>query len=237
MIPWLAKRLERGGLSKEDAEQQAKLSTFGFEPGDIVTKVMSFGSLTPIAVRVVGTDMAMVRQHANQVASRMKRIPFLRDVQFEQTLDYPSVEVTIDREKAGLSGAKVEDVAHALVMATSSTRFTNLNYWVDVKTGFDYLVQIQVPPLVMEKPEDVEILPLQSVNPLVNLMVRDVATVKRGVRAGEFDRSTSQRYLTLTANVEGEDMGRASAQVQQAIDAAGTPPAACESSRWASSRR
>jgi multidrug efflux pump subunit AcrB len=168
--------------------------------------------------------MTLVRQHANQVASRMKHIPFLRDVQFEQTLDYPSVEVTIDREKAGLSGAKVEDVARALVMATSSTRFTNLNYWVDVKTGFDYLVQIQVPPLLMEKPEDVEILPLQSVNSVVNLMVRDVATVKRGVRSGEFDRSTSQRYLTLTANVEGEDMGRASAQVQQAIDAAGTPP-------------
>ena len=39
-------------------------------------------------------------------------------------------------------------------MATSSTRFTNLNYWIDVKTGFDYLVQIQIPPLVMEKPED-----------------------------------------------------------------------------------
>ena len=109
-------------------------------------------------------------------------------------------------------------------MATSSTRFTNLNYWVDVKTGFDYLVQIQVPPLRMEKAEDVEILPLQSVNPLVNLMVRDVATVRTGVRPGEFDRSTSQRYLTLTANVEGEDMGRASDQVAQAIDAAGTPP-------------
>ncbi len=94
----------------------------------------------------------------------MKHIPFLRDVQFEQTLDYPTVEVTIDREKAGLSGATVADVAHALVMATSSTRFTNLNYWVDVKTGFDYLVQIQVPPLIMEKPEDIELLPLQSVN-------------------------------------------------------------------------
>ena len=76
----------------------------------------------------------------------MKRIPYLRDVQFEQTLDYPTVEVDIDREKAGLSGVTVEDVAHALVMATSSTRFTNLNYWIDVKTGFDYLVQLQIPP-------------------------------------------------------------------------------------------
>ena len=108
------------------------------------------------------------------------------------------------------------------MMATSSTRFTNLNYWVDVKTGFDYLVQIQVPPLRMEKPEDVEILPLQSVNPLVNLMVRDVATVRAGGPATS--TATSQRYLTLTANVEGEDMGRASGQVQAAIDAAGTPP-------------
>ena len=63
---------------------------------------MSFGSLTPIAVRVVGTDLTMVRQHAEKIAAEMKRIPFLRDVQFEQTLDYPTVEVEIDREKAGL---------------------------------------------------------------------------------------------------------------------------------------
>ncbi len=224
VIPWLAKRLEQGGLSPADAAQQAAMSTFGFEPGDIVTKVMSFGSLTPIAVRVVGTDLKDVRLHAEKIAGLMKRIPFLRDVQFEQTLDYPTVEVDIDREKAGLSGAKVDDVAHALVMATASTRFHSLNYWVDVKTGFDYLVQLQMPPLRMDKAADVEILPLQSVNPLVNLMIRDVASVRTGVRPGEFDRSTSQRYLTLTANVEGEDMGRASNQVARAVDAAGEPP-------------
>ena len=46
---------------------------------------------------------------------------------------------------AGLSGATVEDVKQALEMAACSTRFTNLNYWVDVKTGFDYLVQVEVP--------------------------------------------------------------------------------------------
>ena len=51
MIPWLAKRLEQGGLSPAEAQRQAKLATFGFEPGDIVTSVMSFGSPTPIAVR------------------------------------------------------------------------------------------------------------------------------------------------------------------------------------------
>jgi multidrug efflux pump subunit AcrB len=224
VIPWLAKRLEQGGLSKAKAQQQARQATFGFEPGDIVTRVMSFGSSTPIAVRLVGTDLDDVRQHAEAIAARMRHIPFLRDVQFEQTLDYPTVEVNIDREKAGLSNVTVEDVRKALVMATSSTRFTDLNYWVDVTTGFDYLVQVQVPPEQMSTPQDVEILPLESVNPLVNLMVRDVATVRQSIRPGEFDRDMSQRYLTVTANVEAEDMGRASRQVAQAITAAGQPP-------------
>jgi multidrug efflux pump subunit AcrB len=224
VIPWLARRLEQGGLSRAQALTEARKATFGFEPGDIVTNVMSFGSSTPIAVRVVGTDLQTVREHAEKIAAEMKRIPYLRDVQFEQELDYPTVEVAIDREKAGLSGVTVEDVRKALVMATASTRFTNLNYWVDQKTGFDYLVQIQVPPLRMEKPEDIETLPVETVNPLVNLMVRDVAKVHRGVRPGEIDRDMSQRYLTLTANVQGEDMGRAARQVQQAINAAGTPP-------------
>ena len=228
VIPWLEKRLEKGGLSHSEAVAEAKKATFGFGPGDIVTNVMSFGSSTPIGVRIVGTDLGLVRQHAEKIVAQMKRIPYLRDVGFEQQLDYPTVEIEIDREKAGLSGATVEDVRKALVMAACSTRFANLNYWVDVKTGFDYLVQVQMPPLeagaVMEKPEDIEILPLESVNPLVNLMIRDVATVRRGVRPGELDRDMSQRYMTLTANVEGEDMGRASRQVAEAIDAAGEPP-------------
>jgi len=222
--PWLADRLVQGGLGREEAERQAKLSLYGFEPGDIVTNVMSFGSPMPIAVRVVGTDLAMVRRHAEAIAAEMREIPTLRDVQFQQMLDYPSVEVDVDREKAGLSGAMVEDVVNALVMATASTRFANLNYWIDAKTGFDYLVQLQIPPRRLDKPEDVETLPLESVNPLVNLMIRDVATVRRGVRPGEVDRDMSQRYVTLVANVEGEDMGRASRRVSTAIERAGEPP-------------
>ncbi len=112
VIPWMAKRLEQGGLSHEEAERQSKKCTFGFQPGDIVTTVMSFGSPTPISLRVIGTDLSLVRQHAEKIATNLGKIEYLRDIHFEQTLDYPSVEVDIDREKAGLSGAKVEDVAH-----------------------------------------------------------------------------------------------------------------------------
>ncbi len=165
---------------------------------------MSFGSMTPIAVRVVGTDLKMVRQHAEKIAAKMKHIPFLRDVQFEQTLDYPSVEVTIDREKAGLCAVPRSTT---WLMRWSwrprrrdSTRSTTGS---TCKTGFDYLVQIQVPPLRMEKPEDVEILPLESVNPLVNLMVRDVATVRKGCAA----RRARPLDVAALPDLDGERRG------------------------------
>ncbi len=224
VIPWMAQRLEQGGLSADIAEREAQKCTFGFEPGDIVTRVMSFGSSTPIAVRVIGTDLNMVRQHAENIAGEMRKIPFLRDVEFEQTLDYPTIEVDIDREMAGISGVEIEEIGNSIVMATSSTRFTSPNFWIDKTTGFDYLVEVLVPPMQIVTPEQVGELPIESVNPLVNLMIRDVATVRASQRPGQYDRSMSQRYLTLTANVEGEDMGRASRQVAAAIDRAGEPP-------------
>jgi multidrug efflux pump subunit AcrB len=79
----------------------------------------------------------------------------------------------------------------------------------------------------MEKPSDLEELPLESINPYVPLMVRDVTKdgrVHESVRPGEYDRDMSQRYLTVIANVEGQDMGRAAKQVRQAVQAVGDPP-------------
>ena len=224
IIPWLAQRLEKGGLSKPEAQRQANLATFGFQPGDIVTDVMSFGSLTPISVRVVGTDLDDVRAHARKVTEHMKRIPYLRDIQYEQLLDYPAVRVDIDREKAGLSDIQVREASRPLIEATSSSRFIALNYWVDTKTGFDYQVEVLVPPKYMNDKAEIETLPLAEVNPLVNLLIRDVAAVREDKIPGEIDRVASQRYLSINANVEGEDMGRAARQVAKAIEAAGTPP-------------
>src|SRR5262249_56177992 len=65
---------------------------------------------------------------------------------------------------------------------------------------------------------------LAKVDPDLNLMIRDVARVGQGTMPGEIDRTSSQRYVSITANVEGEDLGRASRQIEQAIADAGQPP-------------
>ncbi|HVX61113.1 MAG TPA: efflux RND transporter permease subunit [Pirellulales bacterium] len=227
IVPWMAERLETGGMSEDEAQDEAQKCDFGFEPGNIISKVMSFGSPKPIAIRLVGTHYDKIREFAKKIEPELKKIKFLRDVGYQQTLDYPTIEINIDREMAGLIGITPKHIQRALVMATSSTRFTNLNYWINPETGFDYLVQIQVPPLRMSEASDLEELPLQSVDVYTPLMLRDVikdGRVQESVRPGEYDRDMAERYLTLVANVEGEDMGRAIEQVRQAVKNAGDPP-------------
>jgi multidrug efflux pump subunit AcrB len=224
VIPWLTALLEKYGVLPEVARQRAETCLFGFEPGDIISEVMSFGSPTPIEVVVASPNLADARMQAQRVREEMSKIDCLRDVQFQQTLDYPTVEVEIDREKAGLSGVTAQQVGDAAIVATSSSRFIALNYWKNPATGFDYQVEVLVPVQRMTSSDQVERLPITRVNNLVNLMVRDVAKVTEGTMPGEYDRIASQRYLSVTANVHKVAMGHASTLVKQALAAAGAPP-------------
>ncbi len=224
LVPWTKGELQRAGYSSQEAQSMAEKIAFGFQPGDIVSEVMSFGSPTPVEVMVVGPQLGRVRQHALRVLDEMKKIPELRDVQLYQQLDYPTVRVNIGREKAGLSGVSVKDVTDSLLVGTSSSRYVTKNFWCDPRTGVDYQVQVQAPLARMDHAEQIDTLPLQKAGGDSNLMIRDVATEESGVAPGEIDRSSMQRYLSITANVEGEDLGRATAQIANAIAAAGQPP-------------
>jgi len=85
-------------------------------------------------------------------------------------------------------------------------------------------VQVQVPTQRIDAPFEVGTVPLLQGDNGTNLMVRDVARVGKSTMPGEFDRTSMQRYLSITANIEGEDLGRASRQIQKALQDAGEPP-------------
>jgi multidrug efflux pump subunit AcrB len=222
--PWLAELLEQQGLTPNSAKARADQVIFGFEPGDIVSEVMSFGSPTPIEVAVASPNLADAREHAERIKKELEKIPYLRDVAFHQSLDYPTVPIEIDRERAGLSGLTAKKIAEAILVTTSSSRYVARNYWRDPKTGVDYQVEVLVPTKRMNSTRQVETIPLRRVAGGTNLLVRDVAAVKKGTMPGQYDRNTMQRFLSMTANVEGEDLGRAAHQINEAIAAAGAPP-------------
>jgi multidrug efflux pump subunit AcrB len=215
---------------------------FSFEPSDIVNEVMSFGSPTPVDIAVSGANFADNRAFAEKIRTELAALcdaggqPLLRDLQFGQSLDYPTIQVNVDREKAGYAGLMPIDVSRALVTATSSSRFTVPNYWADPRTGIAYQVQVEIPRPVVRSPDNVQT--VGSADDLARIplkkgqhgqvLVRDVAELQPGTMPGQYDRYNMRRQITLTANVAGSDLGTVSRGVSAAIARAGKPPAGVE---------
>ncbi|MBI4454832.1 MAG: efflux RND transporter permease subunit [Acidobacteria bacterium] len=198
-------------------------TTLSFESGDIVSQIMNFGAPTPIEVAVSGPNLGANRAFAGEVLAEMKKILSLRDLQFGQPLDYPTVDIKVDRERAGQLGVTVEQVGRSLAAATSSSRYTQPNYWRDPTSGIAYQVQVEIPQSQVSSIEDVESVPAMpggATRPLVG----DVAQVGYGVMPGEYDRYNQQRMVTITANIEGKDLGTVAAEVGDAIRRAGELP-------------
>jgi multidrug efflux pump subunit AcrB len=183
---------------------------------------MSQGSPTPIEVMIAGKDLVQGRGFAEKVLAEMKKISFLRDVQIAQPLRYPVIKINIDRERAGQLGLNATEICKSLTAATSSSRFTEKNFWMDPNSGYAYQVQVEVPEYLMNSKNDLLEIPLFQGKSRPNL--GDVATLKTDTVIGEYDRNGPRRVLTITANTQGTDLASAAKEVQKAINAAGTPP-------------
>lgn len=208
----------RGVLARELPD--VRLS---FEPQDIVTRVMSFGSPTPIEVAVSGPSIAVNKEFAERILGRMRQIPFLRDVQIAQTLDFPTVNVSIDRERAGLLGVKVSDVTRSLVAATTSSRFTVPNFWADPNSGISYNLQVQIPEERTQTIEDLQNVPV-SAEGGKTVLLRNLADVAPGTAVGTYERYNLARVVSITANIHGADLGHAIRAIRKAIADVGPPP-------------
>lgn len=205
-------------------KQQFPDMSFSFEPGDIVSQVMDLGSPTPVEVAISGHDLNTNREYAEHVKASLARIPSLRDIQYGQALDTPSLNVHIDRERAGQLGVTVGQISRTLATSTASSRFVARNFWQDPKSGITYQVQVQLPQPQVASAQDVAAIPLMSGGTSDHPDIGDVAQVNYGNVMGEYDRHNMQRMITVTANTYGEDLGRVSRQVDRALRRAGAPP-------------
>jgi multidrug efflux pump subunit AcrB len=196
---------------------------FSFEPGDIVSRIMNFGAPTPVRVAVAGPDFAATRAYAAKVQTQLATIAALRDLQVDQALDYPAINVNIDRELAGQLGVTVDQVGRSFAAATSSSRFVAPNYWADPRTGIAFQVQVEVPQPQMTTLDDLRVMPV-SQNQSLHPLLADVARVENGTIVAEYDRINGQRMVTRSANLSGGDLGRAATRIDEAIAKAGAPP-------------
>jgi multidrug efflux pump subunit AcrB len=196
---------------------------FSFEAGDIVGQVMSFGSTTPIEVAVLGSNLQDVYAYAQKVQAQLAPLPFLRDLQFAQEINYPTLDISVNRERAGQFGLTMADVVRSVVPATSSSRFTQPNYWRDPNSGNAFQIQVELPQSRMQSVEEIGELPIMQ-NGRTDTQLTNIAELKLGTMPGLIERYNGQRVVSLTANVHGTTLGQAAPQLNTAVARAGTPP-------------
>ncbi|MGC8604515.1 MAG: efflux RND transporter permease subunit, partial [Desulfomonilaceae bacterium] len=196
---------------------------FSFEPSDIISRVMSLGSPTPIEVSAYGPNLLKNYEYAKKVREHLEKIPELRDILFGQELEYPTVDVNLNRERAGIIGVKVTNLTNSLTPCTSSSRFTRPVYWADQKTGVAYQIQVEVPLELMNSKEQIMNV-ISSSDSDNGVLVRNVASVSDGTMPGEYAHFDMQRVVSVTANIFGSDLGTVSRKVKKTLEEMEKPP-------------
>ena len=209
---------------RTSAPRQVPGVVLSFEPADLVDQVMSLGTSNPVEVVIQGKSLPQSRALADKLMGSMRSVPYLRDIQIAQPLDYPTVQINYDRVRAGQMGLSVGQAGRSVLAGTSSSRFTEPVYWLDNASGNSYQVQVEYPQLAMNSPEQMEQIPVGNSGGQT-IFLRDIAEWKQGVSIGEYDRINQQRFITVTANLYGKDLGRSIADIQKSIASLGTLPA------------
>ena len=229
---WLVFQLKQGsGVVVSDLEEKLRTAfaaelpalRISFEPADITSRVMAFGSNTPIEVAVNGSDLTVSKAYADKILAEMRRIPELRDAQIAQELTFPAVRIDVDRERAGQLGVNMQDVTRAMVAATTSSRFTQANFWSDPTKGVSYNVQVQIPQTETKTLEDLGNVPVPSSSG-TPVLLRNLAQINQASAVGQYERYNMVRVVSITANYHGIDLGGVLTKVRKAILAAGALP-------------
>jgi multidrug efflux pump subunit AcrB len=196
---------------------------FSFDPGDLISQILSFGSSSLAEVTITGPQYADVESYAERVRQKLATIPALRDLEYEEPLHYPTIDIRVDRALAGQLGTTANDVGAAVVSSTASSRFVAPNYWRDPKSGVSYQVQVQVPQAKMTSLADIGNIPVGSTTgaqPLVD----QLASLRSTTVPGELDRQNGQWMLALSANLGNRDLRLANKSIEKALADVGTPP-------------
>ena len=193
-----------------------------FEPIELTDKMLSEGSPTSIEVKIAGKNKPLNEVYANKVIDQLKRLPYLRDVQLGQAIRAPALHINIDRVRAAQLGTNVNEISRSVTTATSSSRFTEKNIWLDPRIGQGYNVQVQIPENEMTSIDNIKEIPVLS--NAARPVLEDVATITPGAIYGENDNIGAMPVLSVTANLYKKDLGSAAKDVEKAIANIGELP-------------
>ncbi len=193
--------------------------TFYFLPADIVTQILNFGLPSPIDVQIEGNDVVASQQIAEKIMAQMRQIPGIADLRVQQRLDYPTLEVAVDRVKASQAGYTERDVASSVLNALSGSFQITPMFFVNWKNGVNYNLVAQTPQYRLQSMNDLLNIPLNATNGTSMEILGDVASVARGHEMGLISHYNIRRVIDIYGAVQDRDLGAVSREVQRIVNA------------------
>jgi hydrophobic/amphiphilic exporter-1 (mainly G- bacteria), HAE1 family len=199
------------------AEQIPELRTY-FQSGGLVDAVLNQGAPAPIDVQVSASNLNEASRMAQDLARQFRAVPGISDVYIPQDMDYPALQINVDRARASELGLSPQEVVDNLITSLTSDAMIAPGYWVDPGSGNNYLVTVQYPENQLHSVEDLKAMPLRGPDVKLPTYLNQVADVKVIQSPTEVDHYQLQRSVDVYVAPSGEDIGKPAAAISKIIE-------------------
>lgn len=209
-------------VKRQMAEELPELSTY-FQSGGMVDAVLNLGLPAPIDVQVVGSNMERSHETARELASQIQKLPGVADVYIPQDIDYPALKVDVDRTRASQLGLDQQEVVGNIITALTSNQMIAPSYWVDPKSGQDYMLTVQYPENQIKSLADLRAIPLRAAGNPLPTRLDTLSSVKRVLAPTEVDHYQIRRVTDIYVRPLGEELGSIADNIDKIIAATDVP--------------
>lgn len=188
-----------------------------FQAGGLVDSVVNQGKPAPIDIQIGGNDLQQAFAIAENTAAKLKKLSSVNDVLIPQDLDYPGLELDINRVQAGLLGISPRNIVDNVITALTSNGVIAPSFWVDPKTGNSYMLTVQYPETQIKTMTDFKQIPLRSPKGLYTTPLESGADIKQINTPTEVDHYQLRREFDIYVMPKKEDLSRVNDQVESIV--------------------
>jgi multidrug efflux pump subunit AcrB len=193
---------------------------FFFQPADIVTQILNFGTPAPIDVQITGMNQPANYAVGLKLANQMRHIPGAVDVHVQQAFDAPTLYMDIDRTRAQYVGMQARDIAQNVLVALSSSFQTSPNFWLDPRNGVSYQVAVQAPQYRIDTYQALQNTPINasaSSSGAPSQILGNLVSTSTVARPASISHYDAQPMINVYASVSGNDLGSVSGHVSKLV--------------------
>ena len=198
------------------AKELPELSAY-FQSGGLVDAVLNLGLPAPIDVQVAGSNINKAYATALQLAGQIRKINGVADVYIPQDVDYPALQLDVDRMRASELGLDQQEVVDNVITALTSNQMIAPSFWIDPKTGNDYMLTVQYPEDQVKTLADLRAIPLRGPENTASTRLDMISRIDRIKSPTEVDHYALRRVVDIYVRPLNEDLGRIATSIDGVI--------------------